>query len=190
MEGDTQVKPVDDEPAAVEMVAHLMALSARTAPKAKGVDNIVVRVVKREDLPLLAYEMRRIGEEKERTFFLRDAETLQRSDACLLIGMKKEPTAELDCGACGFPTCREMLCYEHLGIERMEMKGPCCAIRVIDLGIALGSAVKTASLLNVDNRVQYSVGLAALALGWMKGCTICIGIPLKASGKNIYFDRQ
>ncbi|MDD1679018.1 MAG: DUF2148 domain-containing protein [Methanomicrobiales archaeon] len=178
------------EERAVEIVAHLMTLSARTAPKARGMDNLVIRVVKQEDLSLLAHEMRRIGEAQERGFFLRDAGTLQVSDACVLIGLKKEPTAGLDCGACGFPTCQEMLCYEHIGIEQMEMKGPCCAIRVIDLGIAVGSAVKTAALHSVDNRVQFSVGLAALRLEWMKGCVICIGIPLKASGKNIYFDRS
>jgi uncharacterized ferredoxin-like protein len=181
---------MEEEHEAVNMVAHLMTLSARTAPKARGIDNLVIRVVKQEDLPVLAREMKRIGEEKGRSFFIRDAGNLQESDVCLLIGLKKEPTAGLDCGACGFPTCREMLCYEHIGIEHMDMKGPCCAFRVTDLGIAIGSAVKTAALHNVDNRVQYSVGQAALSLEWMKGAVICIGIPLKASGKNIYFDRS
>jgi uncharacterized ferredoxin-like protein len=190
MDGGTWVNEMDEEREAVNMVAHLMALSARTAPKARGMDNLVIRVLKPKELPLLAHEMRRIGEARERNFFLRDAGNLLQSDACLLIGMKKEPTAGLDCGACGFPTCREMLCYDHIGIERMNMKGPCCAIRVTDLGIAVGSAVKTAALHNVDNRVQYSVGLAALGLDWMKGCAMCLGIPLKASGKNIYFDRS
>jgi uncharacterized ferredoxin-like protein len=181
---------MDDEREAVNIVAHLMALSARTAPKARGMDNLVIRVVKQEDLPILAREMKRIGEKKERAFFIRDAGNLQESDACLLIGIKKEPTAGLDCGACGFPSCQEMLCYEHIGIDHMDMKGPSCAIRVTDLGIAIGSAVKTAALHNVDNRVMYSVGLAALSLKWMKGCVICLGIPLKASGKNIFFDRS
>ncbi len=181
---------MDEERNAVEMVAHLMALSARTAPKARGIDTLVIRVVKQEDLPLLIHTMYTIGEAKGRSFFLRDAENLRRSDACLLIGMKKEPTAGLDCGACGFPTCREMLCHEHIGIATMDMKGPSCAIRAIDLGIAVGSAAKTAAMHNVDNRVMYTIGLAALGLEWMKGCVICIGIPLKASAKNIFFDRS
>ncbi len=174
---------------AVITVAHLMALSARTAPKARGVDTLVIRVVPQEDLGFLAQELEKIGTAKGRSFFFRDAGNLRESDACLLIGMKKEPTAGLDCGACGFPTCREMLCYAHIELDRMDMKGPCCAIRVADLGIAVGSAVKTASLHNVDNRVMYSTGLAALRLEWMKDCVICLGIPLKASGKNIFFDR-
>ncbi len=180
---------MDEEGEAVQIVAHLMALSARTAPKARGMDTLIIRVVKQEDLDLLMHEMKKIGESKGRSFFLRDAENVRKSDACLLIGVKKEPTAGLDCGACGFPTCREMLCHESVGIEKMDMKGPCCAIRATDLGIAVGSAVKTAALHNVDNRVMYTVGLAALHLESMKDCVICMGIPLKASAKNIFFDR-
>jgi uncharacterized ferredoxin-like protein len=47
--------------------------------------------------------------------------------------------------------------------------------------------VKTASIHNVDNRVMYSAGVAAMKLGMFKGCSMVYGIPLKASGKNIYF---
>jgi len=59
----------------------------------------------------------------------------------------------------------------------------------MDLGIALGSAVKIASDLAVDNRVMYSVGTAARKLGFIDA-DIAIGIPLSVSGKNIYFDRK
>jgi len=179
-----------DEAGAVGMVARLMALSARTAPKAKGMDTLVIVVVSGMDLSVLSREMRRIGEEMKNRIFVRDADNIDQCDVCLLVGMRKEPTAELDCGACGFPTCREMLCYEHLEIGKMQMKGPCCAIRSSDLGIAVGSAVKTASLHNVDNRVMYTAGVAALHLEQMRGCVLCYGIPLKASGKNIFFDRR
>ncbi|MDD1673835.1 MAG: DUF2148 domain-containing protein, partial [Methanomicrobiales archaeon] len=145
---------MDDESGTVDLVARLMVLSARTAPKARGIDTLVIHAVRKDMFAPLLQEMRRIGMESEqRKFFLRDAGNLEKSDACLLIGMKKEPTAGLDCGACGFPSCREMLCYKHIGVEKMQMKGPCCAIRMTDLGIAVGSAVKTASLHNVDNRV-------------------------------------
>lgn len=180
---------MDDEMGAVETVARLMALSARTAPKARGMDTLVIRVAGEEERITLAHTMRKIGEEGKRRFFTRDAANLEESDACLLIGMKKEPTAGLDCGACGFSTCQEMLGYEPVGPEAMQLKGPCCAIRVADMGIAVGSAVKTASLHNVDNRVMYSIGAAALGLPQMKECVMALGIPLKVSGKNIFFDR-
>ena len=67
--------------------------------------------------------------------------------------------------------------------------GPNCIIKMADLGIALGSAAKTASLHNVDNRVMFSAGVAALSLGWLEGCSVAYALPLKASGKSIYFDR-
>lgn len=62
-------------------------------------------------------------------------------------------------------------------------------MRMIDIGIALSSAVKTASLYNVDNRIQQRVGAAAKALGFIKG-EVVMGIPVSITGKSIYFDRQ
>jgi uncharacterized ferredoxin-like protein len=67
--------------------------------------------------------------------------------------------------------------------------GPNCAIKLTDLGIAVGSAVKTASLLNLDNRVMYTAGVAALGLGLLPDCTVGYGVPVSATGKSIYFDR-
>ena len=61
--------------------------------------------------------------------------------------------------------------------------------KLIDLGIAVGSAVKTSSELNVDNRVMRSVGEAALKMGLLKADEI-IGIPLSTKGKSIFFDRK
>jgi len=61
--------------------------------------------------------------------------------------------------------------------------------KLIDLGIALGSAVKVASELNVDNRIMYSIGRAAMKMGLMKADEIQ-GIPLSIKGKNIFFDRK
>jgi uncharacterized ferredoxin-like protein len=50
--------------------------------------------------------------------------------------------------------------------------------------------VKTASILNVDNRIMYRVGTAAMKLGLMPEATIIMGIPISAKGKSIYFDRK
>ena len=62
------------------------------------------------------------------------------------------------------------------------------SLRLIDLGIAIGSAVKTASTLNIDNRVMYSIGIAAEEMGIIEGKIL--GIPLSVKGKNIFFDRK
>jgi uncharacterized ferredoxin-like protein len=62
-------------------------------------------------------------------------------------------------------------------------------MRMIDIGVALSSAAKTASILNVDNRVQQRVGAAARAIGLIQG-EVVMGIPVSITGKSIYFDRQ
>lgn len=68
--------------------------------------------------------------------------------------------------------------------EREEWK----SLKLIDLGIAIGSAVKIASILNIDNRIMYSVGVAAEKMGIIEGTIL--GIPLSVKGKNIFFDRK
>lgn len=62
-------------------------------------------------------------------------------------------------------------------------------MRMMDIGVALSSAAKTAGLLNIDNRVQQRVGAAAKAIGLIKA-EVVMGIPVSISGKSIYFDRQ
>ncbi len=61
-------------------------------------------------------------------------------------------------------------------------------LKLVDLGIALGSAAKVASILNVDNRIMYSVGEAARNIGLLQADYI-VGIPLSIKGKSIFFDR-
>ena len=179
------------ETKAVVMVAELMALAARTAPKGKGVDTIEVSVLAKKDLKALADRLGQLGVEKNIGFFLRDAKNIADADACILIGSRGDTVAGINCGACGYPTCA--------GLENARKKkklsftpyeGPNCAIRMTDLGIAVGSAVKTAQIHNVDNRIMYSGGVAARDLGLVpKNCTVVYAIPLSATGKNIFFDR-
>jgi uncharacterized ferredoxin-like protein len=62
-------------------------------------------------------------------------------------------------------------------------------MRMMDIGVALSSAAKTASIHNVDNRVQQRVGAAARALGLIQA-EVAMGIPVSIGSKSIYFDRQ
>lgn len=68
--------------------------------------------------------------------------------------------------------------------------GPNCVIKMADLGIATGSAAKTAQIHNADNRILFTAGAAALSLEMLPECTCAYGIPLSATGKNIFFDRK
>jgi len=169
--------------------AKLMAISARTAPKTRGIDDVeIVLLTSEEELNRLADEMEELGRRLERKFMIRDAGNVRRSQAVLLIGVKASKPKDLDCGGCGFEACE--------GFRRAERRsgkgysGPSCAMQLLDLGIAVGSAVKTASLLNVDNRVMFSIGAAALSLGLLRNSDVALGIPLSAYGKSIYFDRR
>ena len=60
--------------------------------------------------------------------------------------------------------------------------------QAIDLGIALWSAAKTAGVLNVDNRIMYTIGAAARKLKLLSS-DVVIGFPLSVTGKSPYFDR-
>ncbi len=61
-------------------------------------------------------------------------------------------------------------------------------LKLVDLGIALGSAVKVAADLNVDNRIMRSIGEAAENLKLLHADYV-MGIPISVKGKNIFFDR-
>ena len=61
-------------------------------------------------------------------------------------------------------------------------------LKLIDLGTALGSAVRVASDLNIDNRIFYTAGRAAIHAGIMKADEVQ-GIPIAIKSKNIFFDR-
>jgi len=189
----------DVETEAIFTVAKLMAASARTAPKGRGVDRIVTAILSGDEKERIAEAMEKKVREKKNpimsapplTIFERDAKALRGSPYALLIGVKgtmpKKPEDPLNCGACGYSSCAEFIKTEKKQGE--DFTGPVCIFEAMDLGIAVASAVKTASELNVDNRIMYTVGAGAKAIGTLDA-DIIIGIPLSAAGKNIYFDRK
>ena len=84
----------------------------------------------------------------------------------------------MNCGYCGFPTCGEK-----------PAEAP-CAINVIDVGIALGSAVSRAQAYGVDTRIMFSAGTAAEHLGLLgEGVLQVLAIPVSISSKSPFFDR-
>jgi uncharacterized ferredoxin-like protein len=163
-------------------VAELMAISARTAPKAAGRDFVTVEIVEGEELQRLGHAMIDYGDRTGKTNFDRDGKNVLASEAVILIGLKDAQVVGLNCTACGSETCVRPNTVEG------EFRGPNCALRLLDMGIAIGSAVKTAALLNVDNRIMYRVGVVAREMG-LTDADFVMGIPLSATGKSIYFDR-
>ncbi len=179
----------DSERDALIEVANFMLVSARTAPKSGGKDDVKTMLIVGPEKDSLAEEMERIGRERKNKGFLRDAGNVRDSEAVILLGVDGLKNFGLDCGACGYGTCAEFTEAVAEGRKGVEYSGPTCVFKALDLGIALGSAVKTASLLNVDNRIIYRVGTAALSIGLMRDANVAMGVPVSVRGKNIYFDR-
>jgi uncharacterized ferredoxin-like protein len=169
----------------VETVAQLMAIAAITAPKTKGENFVRTKILQGEALKQLGEAMIAFGERVGKRNFDRDGKNVLNSDAVVLIGLEEPDYTGLDCGACGFPDCAAFVEHEPVDVE---FKGPTCAYRLLDMGIAIGSAVKTASMFNVDNRVMYRIGAAARDMG-LVDWDFVMGIPLSVSGKSIFFDR-
>jgi uncharacterized ferredoxin-like protein len=159
-----------------------MAISARTAPKSAGHDFIAVEIVTGRKLEKLGEAMIAYGERSGKGNFDRDGQNVLDSEAVVLIGLQDATALGLNCAACGSEKCIKPNTAEG------EFRGPNCAIRLLDLGIAIGSAVKTASMLNVDNRIMYRIGVLARELNLIEA-DLVMGIPLSATGKSIYFDR-
>jgi uncharacterized ferredoxin-like protein len=167
----------------IRTVADLMELSAKTAPKGWGKDFVVMKSIYENDINDLGNAMIHWGKENNEPLFIRDGNSIVRSDSVVLIGIKDPDVAGLNCGACGFEKCEDLKPLDH-----GQFKGPSCLIRILDMGIAIGSAVKTASIHNIDTRIMYRAGMIARKLKIIDADYV-MAVPLSATGKNIYFDR-
>jgi uncharacterized ferredoxin-like protein len=166
--------------------ANLMMIAARTAPKTAGVDDILTLIVYGPEKDTIAERMEKISDERKIEGFRRDAKNVRDSAAVVLVGVRGGKSLGLDCGGCGQDSCREFDAEKKFG---KDFAGPNCIFKLLDLGIALGSAAKTAGTLNIDNRLMFRVGVAVQTLGLLPEATVVIGIPVSAMGKSIYFDR-
>ncbi len=175
---------LDSEQEILIELAKMILVSVRTAPKSKGLDSIQTAIVTGQEKDKIAEKMRSYAQKKGDNWY-RDAKNIEDSAVVVLIGVEGIPIDLLNCGLCGFNTCEELL-------EKRKNTGdpkPCCAFKLMDLGIALGSGAKTAAIHNIDCRIMYRPGKAAKELGYLNNVDIVIAIPLSATGKSIYFDR-
>ncbi len=183
----------------VLQAAKIMAGAAITAPKSGGqlflrgspifLETVIVD--NHKTLQRLAGWMRARGKERRETIWFRDAAVAEAVDAVLFIGLSGWYPPNYDCGACGYATCAEFLNEtKKLRDESdiLEFVGPQCNLRDIDLGIAVGSAAKTAALLSVDCRCQTRVAVAARKLGVIKS-DVAVALSLSLTHKNVGFDR-
>ncbi|MFN3383490.1 MAG: ferredoxin domain-containing protein [Archaeoglobaceae archaeon] len=168
---------------AVKICAFLMAESARTAPKSKGIDDLEIIYIPKEGIEEIARKMEEFANEDKD--FVRDANSLRKARGILVLGIRGERSLGVNCGACGFKNCAD---FEKAKKEERRFRGPNCVFKLIDLGIALGSAVKMSAILGVDTRIMYRVAIAVKALDIMKS-DVMFAIPIASEGKNPFFDR-
>ncbi len=190
----------DLQPATLRNVAGLCATAAITAPKSGGQlflkgSQLFIETAWLEDKVVqskLAAWMRIRGRERREAIWFRDAALCERVDGILFIGLKDWYPPVYDCGACGYATCAEYLdattAQRGAAAVNLEFAGPTCNLRDIDLGIAVGSAAKTASLNNVDCRCQTRVAVAARHLGLI-GADVAVALSLSITHKAEGFDR-
>ena len=165
--------------AVLKDVAELMCVTARTAPKTRGQDNLVITILIGVEKQKVIKQMKLIARRDTRPSFQRDAESIKDTDHIVVLATKRKILG-LNCGFCGYKNCAEL-----------EKSKGVCAYNSMDLGIALGSSVALAARLHIDNRIMYSIGRAAIEAGILgKGVISAIGIPLSATGKNPFFDRK
>lgn len=164
----------------LEQIAFEMCIAARTAPKTRGVDLIKTAVITGEDVDNIIKKMEEIHARIGRESFKRNAESLKECSVIVLIGAQIKTNNLKPCSLCGFKDCDEN-----------EKNNAVCAFNSIDLGIALGSAVSIASDKRIDNRIMWTIGMAALELKiFDESVRMVMGVPLSAKGKNIFFDRK
>jgi uncharacterized ferredoxin-like protein len=156
-----------------------MVVAARTAPKGRCRNHIKIAIAELHEIKMLSEKMKEIGEGRHQQPFLRNAENILAAPIVVLIGCMYKSVG-LDCGLCGFANCAE---------RDLHPASP-CVFNPLDLGIALSSAVGIAADNRTDNRIMYTIGIAALELNLLGDeIKMVLGIPLSATSKNPFFDR-
>ncbi len=176
------IKEIEITRQALLEIAKKMIIAARTAPKARGVDNLEMAILTDNHIKTLATKMKNIGQKEENKIFLRDGGNVgEYADVVVLIGTRFQSIGLKLCGFCGFGNCEEK--DKHPEVP--------CAYNTGDLGIAIGSAISIATDYRVDNRLMYTIGYAAREMSLMnKDVKIIYGIPMSATSKNPFFDRK
>ncbi len=157
----------------MDNITDLMAISAKSAPKVEGISNLEIAILDDAEKEILAEEMFQLADEFNDESYSSLGINIESAERIMLIGLEDPSSIGLDCKACGFKDCAEFDEKSQKGI----FEGPNCIFKVLDLGIALGSALKTAMMHNVRADVIIKGGLAAKDIG-LSSSTVCLAIPV------------
>ncbi|MBW1988303.1 MAG: hypothetical protein JRI97_02035 [Deltaproteobacteria bacterium] len=187
-------------------VAKKMLAAALTAPVTGGVDHCEGEIVWGQDeQEAIARKMEELahttGNKKLKESFLYEAVMAREADCILFLGSYRARNTpfDVDCGycsgpdGCGFVYSRRKTAWGQIdptdrNLQQTPLDGPFCIIRVSDLGFPVGSALWAAKTLMVDCRPFYSMGLAAMKLGYCKESALVVGLPVATTSKNPFVD--
>jgi uncharacterized ferredoxin-like protein len=105
----------------------------------------------------------------------------------LLIGIKRKSVYNFDCGACGYPTCKELNKAET--VESLVANGPQCHFAVYDMHMAAMAAAALAWRLGLHCRVFQTMGTAATCCELIDDVDSCIGVGVSYQTQDPFFDR-
>jgi uncharacterized ferredoxin-like protein len=140
-----------------------------------GLGDLEVAVVSGRQKEELAKYMYQLAEELRDPSCKADAQEVRRAEAVLLLGLRDGgDVVGMNCGACGFRSCEDMLQGRVAGLL---FPGPTCVLRALDLGVAVGLLAESERVLARDKKAMVRVGVAAKRMGLVKS-DVVLGIPL------------
>lgn len=95
-----------------------------------------------------------------------------------------------NCGACGFPTCKEFNAYAKDYSGGGQLGGPSCNWKLLDYAIACDWACASAWQYKVDNRIMGSLGFALSALNFLPNSNNRLGLALGPARDMVYYSRE
>ncbi len=156
-----------------DIVAKLMAISAVNTKRKNMPTNLEVSILDEAEKEILVEEMFQMAEQYDDEIYSQMGESIRDANNLILVGLDDDSTLGLNCQACGFSGCEELSI-----IEKKEIfEGPNCVFRTLDLGIAIGSVLRTANIHNVKTEVMIKGGLAGKKIG-LSISRIVLAIPI------------
>ncbi|MEM2214875.1 MAG: DUF2148 domain-containing protein [Candidatus Nezhaarchaeales archaeon] len=128
-----------------------------------GIDVSIINSKRKKEL--MKY-MHQLAEELRDPLYEMDAQEIGKVNAILLIGLRDGgEVAGMNCGACGFQSCDDMLNNRRAGLL---YPGPTCIVKALCLGMVIGSFMKMYFTPYRDSLTMLRIGVAAKRLGFLK----------------------
>ncbi|MEH0020148.1 MAG: DUF2148 domain-containing protein [Desulfobacter sp.] len=176
-------------------VAKNIVLAIKKAPAITGRTQIETEIVYGDDIVPIIEVLEPVS--RGQRYIQWDYETIkschEKGETPVIIGIgAKVDNSNLgwNCGACGFPTCREYNAYAKDCSGGGPLGGPSCNWKLLDYAIACDWACASAWQYKVDNRIMGSVGFAMAALGMLPDSNVKLGLALGPARDMVYYNRE